>query len=140
MREKNWGKITDIDTLDASALAPDVTVTKRIIFGPGAFWDDYAMRHFVLPDGESIPRHAHEWDHLVLSLGGRGEVEVEGERYDLASGNWARVPGGKEHQFRNIGNEDFTFICIVPVRGDPHAKKASMRAERGRKKAEGAEG
>ena len=134
LREKNWGRIVDIDTLDASALAP--SVTKRNIFGPDAFWDDYVMRHFVLPKGASIPWHAHEWDHLVLSLGGHGEVEVEGERYDLANGNWARVPGGAEHQFRNIGDEDFAFICIVPTRGDPHAKKVSMRAERKRRKEE----
>jgi mannose-6-phosphate isomerase-like protein (cupin superfamily) len=132
MREKNWGRITDLNALDASALAPDVT--KRNIFGPDAFWDDYVMRHFILPEGAAIPRHSHEWDHLALSLGGHGEVEVEGEFYDLENGNWARVPGGTEHSFRNAGKGDFTFICIVPTRGDPHAKKTSMREERRRKK------
>lgn len=132
MREKNWGRILDLETLDASALAP--SVTKRNIFGPDSFWEDYVMRHFILPEGASIPWHAHEWDHLVLSLGGHGEVEAGGERCDLKQGNWARVPGGIEHQFRNIGGEDFAFICIVPVKGDPHAKKISMRAARGKEK------
>jgi mannose-6-phosphate isomerase-like protein (cupin superfamily) len=132
MREANWGKITDLDTLDASALAPDIT--KRNIFGPDSFWGDYVMRHFIVPEGAEVPMHSHAWDHLTLSLGGHGEVIVDGEHYDMENGNWARVPGGTEHSFRNIGKGDFAFICIVPTHGDPHAKKISMRAERRKKK------
>ena len=121
MREENWGRIVDLETLDASALAPGVT--KRNIFGPDAFWDDSVMRHFILPEGAAIPPHAHGWDHLALTLGGQGEVEVDGEKYDLPMGNWARVPAGSKHSFRNIGSGDFTFLCIVPTEGDPHAVK-----------------
>ena len=137
MREENWGRIVDLETLDASALAPGVT--KRNIFGPDAFWDDYVMRHFILPEGAAIPPHEHGWDHLALTLGGHGEVLVDGEKYDLPEGNWARVPAGSNHSFRNIGKGDFTFLCIVPTAGDPHAKKISMRAERKKKKEQEAE-
>lgn len=138
MREKNWGRIEDLEVLDASALAP--SVTKRNIFGPDAFWDTFVMRHFILPEGASIPIHAHDWDHLVLSLGGHGDVYVEGEEpYDLPEGSWARVPAGSTHSFRNVGKGDFTFLCIVPTHGDPHAKKYSMREERRKRKEQGAE-
>ncbi|MDR1965730.1 MAG: cupin domain-containing protein [Synergistaceae bacterium] len=132
MGEKNWGKISDIEVLDASALAPGVV--KRNVFWAENGWDEFCARHFILPEGESIPAHEHEWDHLLISLGGHGEVEVGGERYDLENGNWARVPGGSRHIFRNIGSGDFTFLCIVPTRGDPHAKKYQMRSERKNKK------
>lgn len=132
MRDTNWGRVVDLDTLDASALAP--SVTKRNIFGPDAFWDDFVMRHFLLPEGAAIPTHSHEWDHLVLSLGGHGEIEVDGEHYDLECGNWARVPGWSEHAFKNIGGGDFVFVCIVPTHGDPHAKKTAMRAARRRRR------
>jgi quercetin dioxygenase-like cupin family protein len=135
MEKKNWGKIEDIETLDASALGPGVI--KRNVFWAGHGWDDYAVRHFILPEGGAIPVHSHEWDHLLVSIEGHGEVEVDGERYDLASGNWARVPGGTSHIFRNVGEGDFTFLCIVPTRGDPHAKKARMRADRVKKRASG---
>ncbi|MDR3077064.1 MAG: cupin domain-containing protein [Synergistaceae bacterium] len=135
MKGKNWGKIADIETLDASALAPGVI--KRNIFWAKNGWDDFCARHFVLPEGESIPRHAHDWEHLLISLGGHGEVEVDGEHYDLENGNWARVPGGAAHIFRNIGKGDFTFICIVPTGGDPHAKKYKMRSDRQKRKTEG---
>ena len=129
MSGKNWGRISDILLQDASALAPGVT--KRTIFGAeNGMWEDYVMRHFTLPAGESIPLHTHDWDHLVISLEGHGSVEVEGEVYDLPSGSWARVKGGRVHSFKNNGEAPFVFICIVPTHGDPHAKKASMRASR----------
>lgn len=119
MREKNWGKISDLETFEA--LAPGVK--KRNVFGPDTGWEDYVMRHFILPEGIAIPPHAHDWDHLALSLEGHGEVVVQGEHYDLEKGSWARVPAGAEHSFRNIGDGEFAFLCIVPTHGDPHAKK-----------------
>ena len=132
MKDKNWGRIMDIETLDASALAPGVI--KRNVFWVENGWDDYCARHFILPAGRSVPPHSHEWDHLVLSLGGHGEAEADGEIYDLESGNWARIPGGATHTFRNVGKEDFAFICIVPTDGDPHAKKSKMRTGRSTRK------
>jgi oxalate decarboxylase/phosphoglucose isomerase-like protein (cupin superfamily) len=46
------------------------------------------------------------------------------------------VPGGAAHIFRNIGKGDFSFICIVPTNGDPHAKKYKMRSDRQKRKAD----
>lgn len=132
---KNWGRIEDLETLDASALAPDIV--KRNIFGPGRFWEGWVMRHFIVPPGGAVPVHAHDWDHLALSLGGYGAVEVDGEaNYDMETGNWACVPAGKMHSFKNVGDEPFSFLCIVPAHGDPHAKKTSMRLDRARRRAE----
>jgi len=127
------GLVEVLPLWDASALAPNVR--KRIIFGPGQFWDDYVMRHFTLPPGEKIPPHRHAWDHFVLSLEGHGRVVVQGEPIDLAAGRWGHVPPDVEHVFENPGNEDFVFVCIVPAHGDPHAKKTAMRAERAARKA-----
>jgi len=123
----NWGRIADIKTLDASSLAPGVI--KRNVFWVENGWDDYCARHFILPEGQSIAPHSHEWNHLVLSLGGRGEAEVEGETWALDAGNWAIVPSGATHSFRNVGEGDFAFICIVPTHADPHAKKYKKRAD-----------
>ncbi|MDR1471639.1 MAG: cupin domain-containing protein [Synergistaceae bacterium] len=138
MSKANWGRLEDIETLDASALAPGVV--KRNVFWTKNGWDDYCARYFILPEGESIPEHSHDWDHFLISIGGHGEVDAEGDHYDLPQGSWARVPRGVRHIFRNIGDGDFSFICIVPTHGDPHAKKFQMRAERKNKKGNSSEG
>ena len=116
--------------------------TKKIVFGPdGRFWDDYVMRHFILPAHSGIPAHEHEWDHLMFTLSGDGVVEVEeepGKRvpYLMKTGYWTRVPGGLLHEYKNDSDVPLEFFCIVPTRGDPHAKKFSMRAERAKRKEE----
>lgn len=138
--EKNFGSIYDLPLQNASALAPDIQ--KRTVYGPdGRFWNDFVMRHFILPPHKSIPAHVHDWDHLMFTLSGDGYVEVEeepGKRvpYDMKTGYWTRVAGGLVHEYFNNADIPLEFFCIVPPCGDPHAKKFVMRAERARKKEE----
>ena len=126
------GRLEDLPLHNASALAPGVI--KRIVFGPGQHWDDYVVRYFILPPGESIPPHTHDWDHFVVAVRGHGQVVVEGVPHDLPELSWGHVPPGVEHVFANVGEGDFAFFCIVPTHGDPHAKKTRMRAERAERK------
>ena len=131
--EKNYGPILDLPLQNASALAPEIE--KRTVFGPdGRFWKDYVMRHFILPPHKNIPPHCHEWDHLMYTISGDGEVLVEGEHYLMQTGYWTRVPGGLVHEYRNDSDIPLEFFCIVPTCGDPHAKKYSMREERAQRK------
>lgn len=132
--EKNYGSIYDLPLQNASALAPDIQ--KRTLYGPENFWKDYVMRHFILPAHKSIPAHVHDWDHLMFTISGDGFVDVEGERYDMKTGYWTRIPGGKVHEYQNHADIPLEFFCIVPTNGDPHAKKFSMRTERAQRKAE----
>ena len=130
--EKNFGSIYELPLQNASALAPNIQ--KRTLYGPGRFWDDYVMRHFILPAHETIPEHSHEWDHLMFTLSGDGVVFVEGEPYEMKKGYWTRVPGGMKHVYSNTGDEPLEFFCIVPSCGDPHAKKTVMREARAARK------
>lgn len=136
--EKNYGSIYDLPLQNASALAPEIE--KRTIYGPENCWGDYVMRHFILPAHKGIPAHEHEWDHLMFTLSGDGVVEVEeepGKRvpYLMKTGYWTRVPAGLVHEYKNDADVPLEFFCIVPTRGDPHAKKFSMREERAQRKA-----
>jgi len=132
---KNWGKIEDINTLDVSSLGPASGISKRIIFGPDCFWEDWAARHFIIEPGNAVSMHSHDWEHLSISLAGHGAFAVEGEPdYDMPAGSWARIPAGVKHSFKNIGDEPFVFLCIVPTHGDPHALRASMRKKRAERK------
>lgn len=129
---KQAGLLDELPLYNASDLSP--RVIKRVVFGPGQFWDDWVMRYFILPPGESIPPHRHDWDHLVIGLRGHGHLVVEGKTWDLPPQSWGHVPANAEHVFANAGDEDFAFLCIVPTRGDPHMKMKAMRMERTRRK------
>ncbi|HON33900.1 MAG: cupin domain-containing protein [Thermovirgaceae bacterium] len=126
------GKIEDLELFDASSLAPEVT--KRVIFGPGKFWNDYTMRHFSLPAVTVIPDHLHDWPHYMIGLSGTGFVTIEGKAWEIPPMGWAHVPGGMVHGYENPGPEPFVFLCIVPTEGDPHMKLKRFRMERSKRK------
>ncbi len=99
---------------------PDLSgVTRKVLVGPLQGWTDHVMRVFELAPGGYTPKHSHEWFHVNYVLSGRGTLFLDGQQNDLQAGSFAFVPSGREHRFRNTGEEPFVFICIVPEPGDP---------------------
>jgi quercetin dioxygenase-like cupin family protein len=93
-------------------------VVKRVLVSPAEGWEGWVMRLFDVEPGGHTPRHAHDWPHINFVAAGRGELYLDGEEHALAAGSYAYVPAGLIHQFRNTGDEVFSFVCIVPERGD----------------------
>ncbi|MBN2440324.1 MAG: cupin domain-containing protein [Spirochaetales bacterium] len=93
-------------------------VVKKVLVGPQQGWQDHSMRAFTIKKGGNTPLHSHPWLHVNYVISGTGRLTLSGKDYDLTQGSIAYVPGGTEHQFKNSGDEDFTFICIVPAEGD----------------------
>ena len=74
----------------------------------------FSMRVFDVAVGGSTPFHAHDWEHGVFVLSGRGLVRgAEGERA-LDTNDVVFVSPGEEHCFTNTGDEVFRFICCIP--------------------------
>jgi quercetin dioxygenase-like cupin family protein len=70
-------------------------------------------RFFVGPQGET-PLHTHRWEHEVYVLKGRGIVTDGKAKYKLGPGTVVYIPQNKKHQFRNTGNQQLVFLCIIP--------------------------
>jgi quercetin dioxygenase-like cupin family protein len=119
------GKIEDLKTLGAGE---GEAITKRVVFGPGKFWDDHVMRVFTVKPGAASPFHQHDWPHYVIFLNGKAAGDIDGAKVDLAKGDYAYVPPNVDHNFSNRGDEDLVFICIVPTRGDDYSYPASEEA------------
>ena len=81
-------------------------------------WDGWAMRIFTLKKDGFTPFHTHDWPHINYIISGSGTLFIDGEEKSVSPGDTAYVKGGEEHQFKNAGNDDFSFICIVPEEGD----------------------
>jgi len=75
---------------------------------------NFYMRQFTIAPGGCTPRHSHAWEHEVYVLRGQGAaVSADGET-PLSPGRCVFVPGGEEHQFRNTGEGEMEFLCLVP--------------------------
>jgi len=74
----------------------------------------FAMRYFeVEPGGQTVlDRHVH--DHGVFVLRGKGKVKLGDAWHEVQVGDVIYVPSNEEHQFINLGETIFAFLCVIP--------------------------
>ncbi|MEA2055169.1 MAG: cupin domain-containing protein [Candidatus Thermoplasmatota archaeon] len=78
---------------------------------------NFAMRRFVIGKDGHTPLHKHDWEHEVFVLSGRGTlINGNGKEMPLSEGNFAFVSPNEVHQFKNAGDADFVFLCIIPIK------------------------
>lgn len=94
-------------------------VKKKILIGPKDGYKGY-LRVFSLSPGGFTPHHKHNWWHANYVLEGEGKVIIEDKEYSVTKGSTAYIENNKMHQFRNTGNSELKFICLVPEEGDSY--------------------
>ena len=112
-------RLTSVEEVEAHEVDAEGAVAVRIQWLIGKEEaPTFATRRFTLGAGGHTPFHSHGWEHEVFVLQGRGALLFGEERDErpLAPGNFVYVPACAVHQFRNDGEEDFVFLCIIPVR------------------------
>jgi quercetin dioxygenase-like cupin family protein len=93
-------------------------VTMRLMVGRGDGAPTFSMRHFTVATGGHTPRHSHDYEHEIYVVRGHGRVEQGGEFQDVRAGDVLFVQPNSTHQLVNTGDEDFQFLCLVPVTFD----------------------
>ena len=89
----------------------------KVLVSPKEGWEGYVMRVVQVGTDGYTPKHKHPWPHINYVIKGEGELFIKDKIHKVQAGSYAFVPENEMHQFKNIGNEDFEFICIVPERG-----------------------
>ncbi len=79
--------------------------------------ENYAMRLFTVGKDGVIPRHQHPWEHEIFILQGKGIIGAGEEEKEVEEGSFAYIPPNVPHWYRNTGEEDWKFICIIPMKG-----------------------
>ncbi len=77
---------------------------------------NFAMRRFVLASGGIINLHSHDWEHEVFVLEGKGELLSEEGNKPVGPGSVAFVEPAIPHGFKNTGDTEFVFICLIPIK------------------------
>ncbi len=90
---------------------------KRVLIGKKDGAENFVMRLFTLPVGGHSPYHTHDWEHEVFVIKGKIELKGEDESYILEEGCFAFVPPGEKHCFKNAGDSEALFICVIPIKG-----------------------
>ncbi len=92
--------------------AQDVEI--RILVGPEDGAPNFNMREFTIAPGGCTPKHSHAWEHEVYVLAGEGEVTTAGGDKAISADDCIFVPPNEIHQFRNTGESELKFLCLVP--------------------------
>ena len=75
---------------------------------------NFAMREFCVAPGGHTPYHAHDWEHEVYVIDGKGVVAGEEGETPLEPGTVVFIPGGEKHNFKNTGVKTLRFLCLIP--------------------------
>ncbi|MDX9787686.1 MAG: cupin domain-containing protein [Desulfobacterales bacterium] len=89
----------------------------KVLIGPKEGWGDYVMRVLELGKDGYTPKHVHAWPHINYVIEGKGVLHMDGTDTPVEAGAYAYVPADSLHQYKNIGEGVFRFICIVPKEG-----------------------
>ena len=92
---------------------PGVTIQNIISGADGA--ENFHMRIFEMEPGVKTEPHAHDFEHEIYMLEGRGVVIGEGEPRTIKGGDILFIPPNERHTFRNEGPDRLVWICLIPA-------------------------
>jgi quercetin dioxygenase-like cupin family protein len=104
---------TEIENLDVPKPAKKVKIRWLINEKQGA--PNFAMRRFEVAPGGSTPYHAHEWEHEVYVLDGNAVAVSKNGETPIGPGSVILVEPNEEHNFKNIGENNLVFLCMIPL-------------------------
>ncbi|TAG27534.1 MAG: cupin domain-containing protein [Burkholderiales bacterium] len=68
------------------------------------------------PKGEDI-QQPHTQDELYFIHSGKGEIVINGQRFDAAAGDAFFVAAGAEHRFENFSEDFVTWVVFYGPQG-----------------------
>jgi len=77
---------------------------------------NFAMRRFIIKPGGLIPKHSHDWEHEIFILEGEGVIGAGDKEVKVKEGTFLYIPPNVPHWYRNDGDTDFVFLCLIPYK------------------------
>ncbi len=73
----------------------------------------------ILHRGRETSGHSHEGSEEVYNFEeGKGEMQLDKERFAVKAGDIVIIPGGAFHKVFNRGKEDLKFVCVFEKYGE----------------------
>lgn len=112
MIKKNYLEIMEenVTTYGSTGVTVRWLITKK----DGAI--RYAMRHFEIKPNGQINLHNHPEEHEIYVLSGKARVfNDKGSETIAIPGDVLFVPPHETHGYETVGEDPFTFLCIIPI-------------------------
>ena len=109
--------VKNMNDVQAQVVANGDKTTIQVLISPQE-GPNFAMRRFVMEPGGGMPNHTNTVEHEQYVLRGHAKVGIDGKEYDVKAGSVLFIPEGAPHWYRNVGDENFEFLCLIPNKPD----------------------
>jgi quercetin dioxygenase-like cupin family protein len=103
----------NIDALPATPINAGKGVSMKMLLAPEES-PNFAMRNFVIAAGGSMPLHTNTIEHEQYVLSGRARVVLGDKTIEAGPGDVLLIPAGLPHSYETLGNEAYSFLCLIP--------------------------
>ncbi len=79
---------------------------------------NFAMRNFIIEVGGYMPLHTNTVEHEQYVLSGKAKVQLADKTVEAKAGDILLIPAGVAHSYETIGDEAYSFLCLVPKTDD----------------------
>lgn len=106
-----------LDTIEAVAMSSGQGVSMKMLLSPEEA-PHFAMRNFIIAAGGSMPLHTNAIEHEQYVLSGRATVKLGEQTLEAKAGDVLLIPAGVPHSYATLGDEAYSFLCLVPKAED----------------------
>ncbi|DAB28558.1 MAG: cupin [Sulfurimonas sp. RIFOXYD12_FULL_33_39] len=75
---------------------------------------NFAMRNFIIDAGGHMPLHTNSVEHEQYVLSGYASVQIGDEIIEAKAGDILLIPAGVSHSYKTVGDEAYSFLCLIP--------------------------
>jgi len=90
----------------------DGSTIRSILDTTNAPVENQSLAEAAVPAGGATQRHYHKAsEEFYFMLEGRAQMEIDGEKREVAPGDAVLIPAGAWHQISATAGEDLRFLC-----------------------------
>lgn len=79
---------------------------------------NFAMRKFTIEPNGFMPNHTNTVEHEQYVLNGNARICIDGKEFDVQKGSVVFIPANVPHWYKNTGDDNFEFLCVIPNQPD----------------------
>ena len=107
----------NIDSIEALPQQAGKGVALKILLS-SAESPNFAMRNFTIEPGGHMPLHTNAIEHEQYVLSGKAEVTIGNDTFEANAGDVLLIPANIPHAYKTLGDETYSFLCLVPNEED----------------------
>lgn len=102
-----------LDTIEAAPQKAGQGVSMKMLLSPDES-PNFALRNFIIEAGGHMPLHTNTVEHEQYVLSGRARVVIGDKTIEAGAGDILLIPAGVPHSYETLGDEAYSFLCLVP--------------------------